>query len=266
MEEIKKLREQTGAGISDCKKALEEASGDLEKAVEILRKKGISKAAKRGDRETSEGIILLDLSADKKQGYILQINSETDFVARNEQFQKFSQNVLDLIKKEQPADLEELLSKNFNNGTVKEELDNLSGVIGEKLEIKNMAVLDGDKVAAYSHLGGRIGVLVSFQGEITDELARDIAMQIAAAKPKYIQIEEVPVTEIEKEKDIYREQLKKEGKPDEIIEKILEGKINKYFEEVCLLKQEFIKDEKQKIENILEGAKVEKFVRYSLGQ
>ena len=264
MEKIKQLRNKTGAGIADCKKALDEADGDIEKAVEILRKKGIAKAAKRGDREACEGIIKIGVNADNNEGYILEVNSETDFVARNEQFQDFADKILEIIKTKKPANLEELTGSDMEHGSVKENLDTLSGTIGEKLDVKRFDILSSGTVSAYSHMGGRIGVLVALDKPGKADLARDIAMQIAADNPKYIAPEEVPEEEINKEKEIYTEQLKKEGKPENIIEKILEGKINKYFEEVCLNKQEYIKDDKKKVEDVLDGAKVEKFIRYSL--
>jgi len=264
MEQLKLLREKTGAGMVECKKALEEAGNDLEKAIEILRKKGIAKAAKRTDREAAEGVIKVGVNEAGNEGYILEVNSETDFVARNEKFQSFAEQVLDLIKANRQADLDALMNTAMADGTIKENLDNLSGTIGEKLEIKRFAVITGKSVAAYSHMGGRIGVLVALDQEGKAELAADIAMQVAAANPKYIEPSEVPAEELEKEKSIYREQLLKEGKPENMIDKIAEGKLNKYYSDVCLNKQEFIKDEKRTIEQILGGAKVEKFIRYSL--
>lgn len=264
MELIKELRNKTGAGIVDCKKALEEAGGDLEKAVEILRKKGIAKAAKRSDREAQEGIIKIAVNEAGNEGYIAEINAETDFVARNEQFQGFAEKVLDIIKSKKPAGREELMNLEMDGGTVKDNLENLSGTIGEKLDIKRFDIVSGGTVAAYSHMGGKIGVLAALDKPDKSELAREIAMQTAAADPKYIYPEDVPAEEIEKEKEIYRAQLIKEGKPEQIIDKILQGKINKYFEEVCLVKQEYIKDDKKKVENILGDARVKKFIRYSL--
>ncbi len=265
MELIKKLRDATGAGIVDCKKALEEAGDDIDKAIEILRKKGIAKAAKRGGRETSQGIIKLAVSGDAKEGYLLEVNAETDFVVRNEKFQDFADEVLNLVKTLKSKDREELMKLDLNGVSVEESLKSLSGVIGEKLDIKRCDVLSSDgTVAVYSHMGGKIGVSVSLDKEGQSDLAYDIAMQIAATDPKYITPDEVPAEEIEKEKDIYREQLKKEGKPEEMIEKILNGKINKYFEDVCLVKQEYIKDDKKKVEAVLGDVKVEKFIRYSL--
>jgi len=266
LETIKILREKSGAGMVDCKKALEESGGDIEKAVENLRKKGIAKAAKRGEREAGEGVIKVDVSEDKKEGYIIEINSETDFVARNEQFQDFANNVIKLAKEKKPANLDELSSLQIEEGiTVKEKLDNLSGVIGEKLDIKKFDILKTEgTIAAYSHMGGKIGVLVALNKNEEKDLAYEIAMQIAAADPKYINPEDVSEEDLSKEKEIYKEQLLKEGKPENIIEKIMEGKVNKYFEEVCLVKQEYIKDDKKKVENILGDAKVEKFIRYSM--
>ncbi len=264
MEQIKALREKTGAGMVDCKKALEEAGGDLDKAVEILRKKGIAKAAKRTDRETSEGLVLVGVNDDHTEGYILEVDSETDFVSRNEKFQDFAKATLELVKTQKPADLEALFALSIDGLSVKDTLDNLSGTIGEKLGIKGFAILNGATVSSYSHLGGKIGVLVALSEAGKSELATDIAMQVAASNPKYLSPEEVPAEEINKEKEIYREQLVKEGKPEQMIEKISEGKVNKYYSEVCLLKQEFIKDDKQTVEGILKGTKIEKFIRFSL--
>ncbi len=266
MDNIKQLRDQTGCGISDCKKALEEASGDISQATEVLRKKGIAKAAKRADRETSEGVILVDTSDDGREGYMLQLNSETDFVARNHQFKELAEKLFKAVKEGRPKTLDEFLASSFESSTVQEQVESMSGVIGEKLVISNIAVLinESGTVGSYIHMGGKIGILVSMDKSDQKELARDIAMQIAAANPKYLKPEDVPTEEVEKEKQIYREQLKNEGKPDEIIEKIIEGKINKYYEEVCLIKQEYIKDDKKKVEEILGDVKVLEFVRFSL--
>lgn len=264
METIKKLREMTGAGMVDCKKALDEAAGDLEKAVEILRKKGIAKAAKRTDREANEGVVLVAVSDDASEGYIAEINSETDFVSRSEKFQEFAQEVLNLIKTTKPADLEALLALPLGVSTVKESLENLSGVIGEKLDIKRFAVVSGGSVAAYSHLGGRMGVLVVLDQAGKSEIALDVAMQVAAANPKYLVPAEVTTEEMDKEKEIARELLIKEGKPAEMVEKILEGKMSKYYSEVCLTEQEYIKDDKKKVKDILGGATITQFVRFSL--
>jgi len=266
LQTIKTLRERSGAGMVACKKALEESGNDIEKALELLRKQGIAKASKRGDRTTSEGVIRIDVNETKNTGYILKINSETDFVARNDKFQDFADKILSIAKEKEPNDKEELFNITMDDGhSVKENLESLSGIIGEKLVISQYDILKSNgTVAGYTHAGGKIGALVSIDKENMSDTTRDIAMHVAAADPKYLYPEDVEQSEIDKEKEIYREQLLKEGKPENIIDKILQGKINKYFSEVCLVKQEYIKDDKQKVENILAGAKIYKFVRYSL--
>ncbi len=266
MELIKQLRDRTGAGIVDCKNALAEAGNDLEKAIEILRKKGIAKAAKRGDRETHEGSVVIAVNDAHTEGYIFEMNAETDFVVRNEQFKKLGEAVLAAAKTHAPSTIEELLTVKLADGSsVDEALQHLSGVIGEKIGIGRYARLtSAGTVNGYAHPQGNIGVLVALDKAGEADLARDIAMHIAAASPRYVKPDQVDASELEKEKEIYREQLLKEGKPAEMIEKILMGKVNKYYEEVCLIKQEYIKDDKKKVEDVLNGANVESFVRYSL--
>ncbi|MCF7794776.1 translation elongation factor Ts [Patescibacteria group bacterium] len=264
METLKKLREQTGAGIVDCQKALKEAEGDLNKAVEILRKKGISKASKRMDKEATEGIIKAGISEDKKTAYILELNSETDFVARNEQFQEFANKLLKVAQEKNVDTKEELLALDFEETNVSDAIDALSGVIGEKIVLGKYNKLSGETVSAYIHMGGKIGIILSLDKEGMESIASDIAMHIAALNPKYIKPEDVPEEEVNKEKEIYKEQLLKEGKPENIIDKILEGKINKYYSEVCLVKQDFIKDEDNKVEDVLGEAQIVNFIRYSL--
>jgi len=265
METIKNLREQSGAGIVDCKTALAEAGGDLTAAMEILRKKGIAKAGKRAERETSQGVIKAWISPDQHRGHLVELRAETDFVARNEQFQGLADSILQLLVEQQPASLDDLLSLSLGNQTVREAVDNLSGVIGEKIVLSNCATITSQgTVASYLHAGGSIGVLVAISRAESGDLAKDIAMQIAANDPRYLTPDQVPMAEIDKEKEIYREQLSQEGKPAEMIEKILDGKVNRYFTEVCLVKQEFIKDEKQTIEQLLGGAAIEKYYRFKL--
>lgn len=264
MEKIKELRQRTGAGMVDCKKALDESNGDIDKAIEILRKRGIVKAGKRSDRDADEGIIQVSTNSDNTEAYIIEVNTETDFVARNEKFQDFVQSALKVIEDKKPSNLDEFFALSMESGNVKETMETLSGVIGEKIDIKRFDIVTGASVAKYTHMNGRIGVLVALDVEGKVDLATDIAMHIAAINPKYILPEEIPSEEIEKEKEIYKEQLLKEGKPENIIEKILEGKIGKYYSNVCLVKQEYFKDDKQKVENVLGDTKVIKFVRYSL--
>ncbi len=266
MEHIKELRERTGAGIVDCKNALAESGGDLEKAIDILRKKGIAKAAKRGDRDAKEGSIIIAVNDAGTEGYIFEMNAETDFVVRNDQFKNLADAVLAAAKTHAPASSEELLALKMADGsTVDEALQHLSGVIGEKIVLGRYERLTSTgTVAGYAHPQGNIGVLVALSTPNSGETARDIAMHIAAANPRYINSSEVDPAEMEKEKEIYREQLTKEGKPAEMLEKILMGKMNKYYEEVCLIDQEFVKDDKKKVKDILNGATVEKFIRYAL--
>jgi len=264
MELIKQLREITGAGMVDCQKALKETNNDLNLAVDLLRKKGIAKAAKRTDRDASEGVIKVATNNEKTEAYIVELNSETDFVARNEKFQAFADSILEVVKTKKPANLEELLSSQLTVGTVSEDLGSLSGTIGEKMSLNRFAVIEGQTVAAYSHLGGKIGVLIALDKPGQEELAIDLAMQVAASNPKYLMPADVNPEELNKEKEIYKEQLLKEGKPEAMIEKILEGKAAKYYSEVCLVEQEYIKDDKKKVKDILGGVNILKFIRYSL--
>lgn len=264
MEQIKKLRERTGAGMVDCKKALDEAAGDIEKAIEILRKKGIAKAAKRSERDASEGVIKVFVSEAKNEGFLVELNAETDFVVRNDKFQNLAEDILSLAQKNKASSTEELLKMQLGEFTVEDTIANLSGVIGEKIALGRVAFVTGETVTAYSHLGGRIGVLVSLNQAGQETLAADVAMHIAAANPKYLNSSQVEPQELEKEKEIYREQLLKEGKPEAMIENIMQGKVKKYYSEVCLLDQEYIKDDKKSVKDILAGVEIEKFVRYSL--
>jgi elongation factor Ts len=264
MELIKQLREMTGAGMVDCKKALDEANNDLQKAVEILRKKGIAKAAKRTDRETNEGVVKVAVNAAGDEAYIFELTSETDFVSRNEKFQNFANEVMSLVLSANPENLEALLSLPMSQGDVRENLATLSGTIGEKMELRRFARLQGSSLAAYSHLGGKLGVLVALDQPAQTDLAMEVAMQVAAANPKYLESSEVDAEELLKEKEIYRVQLLKEGKPEAMIEKILEGKVSKFYAEVCLVDQEFIKDDKKKVKDILGTAKILGFFRFSL--
>jgi elongation factor Ts len=265
MDNIKLLREKSGAGMVDCKKALDEAGGDIEKAIEILRKKGISKAAKRSDREANEGIVKAMVGGDAKKGFMVEVNSETDFVSRNDSFRAFAEEVLLTIGEKEPAGMAELMALSLADGrSVEDNMQNMSGVIGEKISIKRFTVLHGETVAAYVHPGDRIGVLVSLSVAGRDDLAKDLAMHIAAANPPYVSPEEVPEEIVAKEKEIYAEHLRKEGKTEEIIEKIMAGKIAKFHEEVCLLKQDYIKDDKKKVEEVLGGAKINAFARFML--
>lgn len=244
--DVKELREMTGCGMMDCKKALTEADGDKDKAVEILREKGLATAAKKAGRIASEGIVLDYV--DGNVGVIVEVNAETDFVAKNEQFTDFVKAVAKTVAVKNPADVEELKTMQIEGGsqTVGEELTEKIAKIGENMNIRRFARYEGT-VASYIHGGGRIGVLVNFDADCADkegfaQFAKDIAMQVAAAGAQYLDRDAVPAEVVEKEKEILSIQAKNEGKPEKIIEKMVMGRINKFYKEVCLLDQEFIKD------------------------
>lgn len=244
--DVKELREMTGCGMMDCKKALTEADGDKDKAVEILREKGLATAAKKAGRIASEGIVLDYV--DGNVGVIVEVNAETDFVAKNEQFTDFVKAVAKTVAVKNPADVEELKTMQIEGGsqTVGEELTEKIAKIGENMNIRRFARYEGT-VASYIHGGGRIGVLVNFDTDCADkegfaQFAKDIAMQVAAAGAQYLDRDTVPAEVVEKEKEILSIQAKNEGKPEKIIEKMVMGRINKFYKEVCLLDQEFIKD------------------------
>lgn len=244
--DVKELREMTGCGMMDCKKALTEADGDKDKAVEILREKGLATAAKKAGRIASEGIVLDYV--DGNVGVIVEVNAETDFVAKNEQFTDFVKAVAKTVAVKNPADVEELKAMQIEGGsqTVGEELTEKIAKIGENMNIRRFARYEGT-VASYIHGGGRIGVLVNFDTDCADkegfaQFAKDIAMQVAAAGAQYLDRDAVPAEVVEKEKEILSIQAKNEGKPEKIIEKMVMGRINKFYKEVCLLDQEFIKD------------------------
>jgi elongation factor Ts len=275
--QVNELRQKTGAGMMDCKKALTEAEGDFEKAIDILRKKGAAVAAKRAEKSANEGLVVLKISDDKKTGVIAEINCETDFVAKSDDFIKLADSVLDTVYTQQPANKEDLLSKNVSLNNL---VNDVMGKVGEKIEISRFAIektTDG-VVAGYIHLGSKLGVLVKFEGANSgsDELAeigKDIAMQVAAMKPICVYRDEVPKDLIEKEIDIYKELARKEGKPEQILEKIATGKINKFYQENCLVEQAFIKDNTKSVNDLIKDfntkhgstAKIVLFRRFHLG-
>ncbi|HRY36535.1 MAG TPA: translation elongation factor Ts [Candidatus Magasanikbacteria bacterium] len=269
--DIAKLREQTGAGMMDCKKALEEANGDMDAAAEILRKKGIVKAAKRGDKIAAEGLVAVKTQGNI--GVVLEVNSETDFVAKNDDFKKMVDEIADFLLVKKPSSLEDALNGTIGNITLNEFISNAVAKIGEKISFRRFAILEkGDKdvFGPYLHMGGKIAVLSMLKNTDDEALARDISMQAAAANPKFLNREMVDVETLNKEKEIYAEQLRAQGKPENIIENILKGKMDKFYSEVCLLEQPFIKDEEKSITAYLAGKgtdiKVETFVRYELGE
>ena len=270
-QDVKKLREQTGVGMMDCKKALVEADGDFEKAVEILRKKGQKVAAKRADREASEGAVVTATTSAGDAGVIAEVNSETDFVARNEEFTAFAQRIADALLEARPAGLEAAKSDVEVDGQpLGEALTQMTGKIGEKIDLKRFEVeaADGGTVVDYIHPGAKLGVLVEMTGEgDLGDAGRDVAMQAAAMNPVAATREGVPQDVQDKEREIGREQARAEGKPDQILDKIAEGKLNRYFKDNVLVEQPFVKDSSMTVQQMLqkEGAELRRFVRFALG-
>lgn len=265
--DVAKLRSMTGAGMMDCKKALDEAEGDMEKAAELLRKKGIVKAAKRTDKVAAEGTTQVKVSGNT--AVVVEVNSETDFVAQNEEFKKLVSDFVDVALQNKPASVEQALADKVGNDTLQDHLNNLTAKIGEKISLRRLAVVEKDSAdvfGAYSHLGGRISVLILLKNSSDAALAGDIAMHAAAANPKYVSRDEVPADLVAKEKEIYAEQLKQQGKPEAAIEKIMVGKLDKFYSEICLLEQAFIKDEEKTIQKLLgAGVTIARMVRFELG-
>lgn len=267
---VKELREKTGAGMMDCKKVLTETDGDLEKAAELLREKGITKAAKKSGRVAAEGMVEAYISEDEKVGAIVEVNSETDFVAKNEEFRTFVMDVAKQIVKNNPESVEALLAEPamFEEGkTVNEALIGKIATIGENISIRRFArfeTTDG-LIEKYIHGDGKIAVLVNMTSG-TKELAKDVCMQIAATRPEFIDRDQVPAERVEKEKEILKIQTMNEGKPEAIAEKIVLGRINKFYQEICLVDQEFVKDPSKKVSDILKDSKVLEFARFETGE
>lgn len=255
-QDVNKLRQMTGAGMMDCKKALTEADGNFDKAVELLRKKGQKVSASRADRETSEGVVFAKTVNGDKKGILIAFTCETDFVAKNEDFIKLGQEIIDIAAEENPGNIEELKTLKSGSLTIQEKIIENTGKIGEKLEISNYEVLTGDKVISYVHLNSKLGVLVALKnvdGADVIEAGRDVAMQIAAMNPVAVDKEGVDSEIIEKEIEIGKEQARQEGKPEQIIDKIAQGKLQKFFKENTLLNQAFVKDNSKSIQQYLDG-------------
>ncbi|MBP1931520.1 translation elongation factor Ts [Ammoniphilus resinae] len=267
---VKELREKTSAGMMDCKKALEEASGDMERAAEILREKGISKAAKKSDRVAAEG--LSTVSINDQVAAIVEVNCETDFVAKNEDFQNLTKEIAEYIAAKRPSDVEAAISGELTDGkTLETYLNEKISTIGERLSLRRFGVLEkpaNGTLGSYLHMGGKIGVIVQLDGSTDESLAKDVAMHIAAVNPKYVSRDQVSQDEIEKEKEILKAQALNEGKPANIVEKMVEGRLGKFFEEICLNDQAFVKDSDKKVGKLLseKGASVTGFVRYEVGE
>jgi elongation factor Ts len=270
--DVSKLRKMTGAGMMDCKHALEEANGDYDKAVEIIRKKGQLVASKRADREAGEGVVLAKSTADGKRGAMIVLNCETDFVAKNENFIKFAQSILNLALEKNPADLDALKQTNMEGRSVGEQVMEQVGIIGEKLDLSYFGKIEAAQVVPYVHPGNKLATLVGLNRSADAQVGKDVAMQVAAMSPVAIDRDSIPAAVISKEKEIALEQTrndpKNQHKPANILEKIAEGKLEKFFKEGTLLNQEFTKDNTKTIRQYLQlvdkELTVTGFLRFSL--
>ncbi len=267
---VKELREKTGAGMMDCKKALQDSDGDMERAAEILREKGIAKAAKKSDRIAAEGLAAVEVSGN--YSVVVEINSETDFVAKNEEFQGLTKEIAKSLVNQRPADVEAALAGSHGEaGTLNEYLNEKIAKIGEKISLRRFSVQEKPETGVfgtYLHMGGKIGVVAVIDGTTDESLAKDVAMHIAAANPRYISRDQVSQEEVEKEKEILKAQALNEGKPANIVEKMVEGRLGKFFEEICVNDQSFVKDPDKKVGKLLseKGASIVSFVRFEVGE
>lgn len=270
--DVNKLRQMTGAGMMDCKKALTEAEGDFEKAIEILRKKGQKVSASRSDRDAKEGSVFVKSSDDKKEAVLIALNCETDFVGKNEEFQNLGKLIAETAFTNKPASKEALLALNAGGLTINDKIVELVGKIGEKIEVSEYIHMKGEAVVAYIHAGAKLGVLVSLKGvngkDVTDA-GKDVGMQIAAMNPVAVDESSVDKTVIEKELEIAKAQILAEGKPENMVEKIAAGKLNKFFKESTLLPQAFVKDNSktvaQYLDSVSKGLTVAEFKRVVIG-
>ncbi|MFO8000811.1 MAG: translation elongation factor Ts [Marinilabilia sp.] len=267
--DVSKLRKLTGAGMMDCKKALTEADGDFDKAVESIRKKGMAVANKRADREASEGVALAKVTADAKKGALVVLNCETDFVAKNDSFVALAQSILDLGLQKGVTTLEELNELELDGNPVKDVITEQIGVIGEKLELAYFDIIEAEKVVAYIHPGNKLATIVGFnKSDVDDQMAKDVAMQVAAMNPVSVDRDSVPQDVLDKELEIGRDMARNEGKPEEMLDKIAQGRLGKFLKENTLLEQAFVKDNKMSIKQYLQSADkdltVTEFRRYSL--
>ncbi|MBP6409262.1 MAG: elongation factor Ts [Fusobacteriaceae bacterium] len=268
--DVKELRERTGAGMLDCKKALEEM-GTIDKAIDYLREKGIAKAAKKAGRTAAQGLIFTLEAADAKTAVVLEFNSETDFVAKNPEFVEFGNALVAIVLEKGLSTIEELKAASFQDTTVEGHLTNLIAKIGENMNLRRLEVVKTEGfVTTYNHLGGKLGVIVEMSGEATEAnvtKAKDIAMHVAAMDPKYLESSQVSTDDLDKEREIARKQLLEEGKPEAIVEKILIGKMNKFYEDNCLVNQIFVKAvAKETVAQYAGDIKVLSFKRYKVGE
>ena len=266
---VKELRERTGAGMMDCKKALAACEGDMDKAIDFLREKGLAAAAKKAGRIAAEGVVGSFVCSECGAGAIVEVNCETDFVAKTDNFKALVASIAKHIVKTNPADLDALLASEMDGKSVNDVVTEAIAKIGEKITVRRFARYankDG-VVAAYIHMGGKIGVLVNMNGG-SQELGKDVAMQVAAANPSYLDRKQVPTAELDHEKEVLAEKAKNEGKPQNIIEKMLVGQVNKYYKQVCLVDQDFVKDDSLTVGKLLKqnNAEVVEFTRFQMGE
>ena len=267
--DVNKLRQQTGAGMMDCKKALEESNGDFEKAVDFLRKKGQKVAANRADRDAKEGLVIAKITTDGKRGAMVVVNCETDFVAKNDDFGAFASTVCQIAIDKTPSSVEELKAMPYNSEiSISDKFIEQIGKIGEKIDLSYFQSISSEQVVAYNHPGNKLACLVAFNKVVSEEVSKNVAMQVAAMAPVAIDKDDVDSSTLERELEIAREQVRQEGKPEEMVEKISQGKLNKFYKESTLLNQEFIKDNKltirQYLQSIDKDLTVTAFKRYSL--
>ena len=270
--DVNKLRQMTGAGMMDCKKALTEAEGDFEKAIEILRKKGQKVSASRSDRDAKEGSVFVKTSADNKEAVLIALNCETDFVGKNEEFQTLGKQIVETAFNKKPATKDALLNEKIGDLTINDKIVELVGKIGEKIEVSEYIHMKGEAIVPYIHAGSKLGVLVSLKGvngkDVT-EAGKDVGMQIAAMNPVAVDESQVDKSVIEKEMEIAKAQILAEGKPENMVEKIAQGKLNKFFKESTLLPQAFVKDNSksvaQYLDSVSKGLTVAEFKRVSIG-
>ena len=267
--DVAKLRRMTGAGMMDCKKALEEADGNFDKSIEIIRKKGQAIANKRADREASEGVVFAKVTSDGKHGFIIVLNCETDFVAKNAEFIAFAEKIMNEAIDKKPSTLDELKAIDINGGKIGDKIVEYIGKIGEKIELSYFDKIDAEYVQAYIHPGSRLATLAGFtKAGVNVQVYKDVVMQIAAMNPVAVDKKDVSEKMIAQELEIGKEQARREGKPEQMLDKIAEGKLNKFFKESTLLNQEFVKDNKMTIKEYLNSVSkdltVTEFKRYSL--
>lgn len=267
--QVKELRDLTGAGMMDCKHALVETEGDIDKAIDYLREKGITKAAKKSSRIASEGLVTVYVSEDNKKASMIEVNSETDFVAKNEEFVTFANKLAEIVANENPENVEELKGLEYEDGkTVEATLTEKIATIGENMSIRRFERIETEgTVEGYIHANGKIGVIVEVEGD-NKEVAKELCLQITALNPEYRDVEDIPAERLEKEKEVLAEQAKEEGKPEEIAKKIAEGRLGKFYEEVTLVNQVYVKDSSKKIKDILKenNTNVVNYYRYERGE